>query len=301
MKTPWLFSLVLALSTAAISIDVAEAKRLGSGRSFGMQRQIAPQRQALPPSTAPRQATPAPANAQPQTSPAQAANSGWRRWAAPLAGLAAGIGLAALMSHLGLGAEFGGLLLAVLAVIVVFALLRRVFGTRRANPPQPAYAGEQPLHYGESVPAPFARREFVNGGNSDASTAAEPAVTVPADFDVAGFLHHAKVNFVRLQAANDNCNLDDVREFTTPEMFAEIKLAIDERGCTPQKTDVIRVDAELLEVAEDGHQHVASVRYHGLVREEREAAPQAFDEVWHLVKPLKGSRGWSLAGIQQLS
>ena len=44
-----------------------------------------------------------------------------------------------------------------------------------------------------------------------------------------------------------------------------------------------------------------SVRYHGLIREEKDAGATPFDEVWHLVKPVDGSREWAIAGVQQMA
>lgn len=296
----WILALFVAVSGSALSVGEAEAKRLGGSKSIGMQRQVAPTAPKAP-AASPQQAAPNQA-VKPATPAAQpaAAQSGWRKWMGPLAGLAAGIGLAALLSHLGLGGEFAGLLLAILAVVAVIFLLRRFMGGRsQAATREPAYAGGvSPLQ------APVAR-EAIHAPAHGATPAQAPAETgqarIPADFDAAGFAHQAKVNFVRLQAANDACNLDDIREFTTPEMFAEIKLAIDERGCTLQKTDVIQLDAEVLEVVEEAKRYVVSVRFNGLLREEADSAPQAFDEVWHLSKPTDGSRGWALAGIQQLN
>ncbi|MGC3962613.1 MAG: TIM44-like domain-containing protein [Rhodocyclaceae bacterium] len=297
-----MLSLMLVASTATVMVEFAEAKRIGGGRSLGMQRSTTPPaRQATPPSAAPQQATPA---ARPATAQAQPpAQSGWRRFAGPLAGLAAGIGLAALLSHFGIGGEFAGIILAVLAAVVVFALIRRFMGGSRQ--PQPAYAGagnrnsantfERSQYGAEAQPARF--ETFQQQGGS----AAEPAADnrFPAGFDAEGFARQAKVNFIRLQAANDNCNLEDIREFTSPEMFAEIKLAIDERGCSVQKTDVVVLNAEVLEVTEENRRYIASVRYHGMVREESGAAPEAFDEIWHLSKPVEGNGGWVLSGIQQ--
>jgi predicted lipid-binding transport protein (Tim44 family) len=142
-------------------------------------------------------------------------------------------------------------------------------------------------------------------GGSAATPAAEAApaaaANIPADFDSEGFLRVAKLNFVRLQAANDQGNLDDMREFLAPEMFAEVQLQLSERGGKTQQTDVVQLNANLLEVVSEASRHIASVRFNGLLREEKDAAPAAFDEVWHLVKPTDGSRGWMVAGIQQLS
>ena len=49
-------------------------------------------------------------------------------------------------------------------------------------------------------------------------------------------MRSAKTSFIRLQAANDRKDLSDVREYTTPEMFAEISMQFQERGNLAQTT-----------------------------------------------------------------
>lgn len=286
-KMVWMVSLLLL--AASLTVPVAEAARLGGGRSFGVQRQMAPlQRRAAPPVAAPQQGVrPAPAP-QPAAAPAQ---SGWRRWGGALAGLAAGIGLAALLAHFGVGSQFAGILLAVLAVVVVIALLKRLFGAA-APRQEPAYAG---------VASPYAREAAPHADLGGSSPQNESASRFPAGFDAEVFARQAKLNFIRLQAANDACNLADIREFTAPEVFAEIKLEIDERGGRKQRTDVVMLDAEVVEVVEENGHYIASVHYSGSLREEEGATPQPFDELWHLTKPVDGNSGWVLAGIQQFS
>ena len=151
---------------------------------------------------------------------------------------------------------------------------------------------------GAGAPAHFEPASAPLGGGAAAAAAAGPA-NVPAGFDVDGFLRQAKVNFVRLQAANDAGNMDDIRQFTTPEMYAEIKLELGDRGGKAQSTDVMQVNASLLELVTEDTRYIASVRFSGQIREEADAAPEAFDEVWHLTKPVDGSSGWVIAGIQQ--
>jgi predicted lipid-binding transport protein (Tim44 family) len=112
-------------------------------------------------------------------------------------------------------------------------------------------------------------------------------------------LRQAKLNFIRLQAANDRGDMDDIRQFVAPELYAEIEMQFRERGSKAQETDVQQLDADVLEVVTEGGNHVASVRFFGTLREDN-AAPEAFAEVWHLVKPVDGSRGWAIAGIQQV-
>jgi predicted lipid-binding transport protein (Tim44 family) len=131
-----------------------------------------------------------------------------------------------------------------------------------------------------------------------ASLAPLAAASLPAGFDVAAFERIAKMIFIRLQAANDVGDLGDLRAFTTPEMFASIKLDLQDRGNAAQRTDVVRVDAEVLDLARETERQIVSVRFHGLIQEHGAAAAEPFDEVWHLVKPADGSREWAIAGIQ---
>ena len=104
-----------------------------------------------------------------------------------------------------------------------------------------------------------------------------------------------------MQPSNAAKNLDDIREFVSPELFAEIKMQMDERGNVPQQTDVVTLNADLLEVTAESNRHIASVHFRGTIREVVSAAAAPFDEIWNLSKPLEGNQGWVVAGIQQLS
>lgn len=287
----------VALSLVLMTGDALAAKRLGGGGSLGMQRQsVAAPKQAAPaPTPAPNHAAPA---QQPVPSPVAAAPQAQpkRSWMGPLAGLAAGIGLAALASHFGFGEELASMMMIGLVVMGVMMVIGMIM--RRRAPAQPAYAGAGAVYSGggaAEVQQPVAAAYTVPAAGGTT------AIAIPADFDVEGFLRHAKVNFIRLQAANDAGNLDDIREFTSPEMFAEIKLAVGERGQSQQETDVVALSAELLDVTEEAQRYVASVHFSGQIREDRAANTEAFAEIWHLTKPRDGRSGWVLAGIQQLS
>jgi predicted lipid-binding transport protein (Tim44 family) len=124
---------------------------------------------------------------------------------------------------------------------------------------------------------------------------------VPADFDEAAFLRHAKSNFIRLQAAWDKADVNDIREFTSPEVFAELKIQIAERGATPEFTDVVSIDAVLLGIETTDSDYLASVKFNGMIKPAQNALPEPFAEVWNMSKPLSGASGWVLAGIQQLN
>src|SRR5690606_20704724 len=102
------------------------------------------------------------------------------------------------------------------------------------------------------------------------------------------------MNFIRLQAANDEGRLEEIREPTTDEMYEALRA---DPAIAGQHTEVASLQAELVELATESDRHWASVRFSGLVRETPDAEPEGFAEVWHLVKPADGSSGWLLAGI----
>ena len=93
----------------------------------------------------------------------------------------------------------------------------------------------------------------------------------------------------------------NLREFTTPEMFAELKMNLSERADGSQTTDVVQIDAEVIEVTEEASRYIVSVRFRGLLREEPETPAAPIDEVWHLTKSRSGQGGWLVAGVQQVS
>ena len=297
MKTLSLFAVVLALGIT-IGIGDAEAKRLGGGKSTGMQREMTPPAKAPNAAPAPSQAAAAPAAG----AAAGAAAKPGRSWMGPIAGLAAGLGLAALASHFGFGEELANMMMMALLAFVVIAAIG-FFMRKRAGAQQPALlgagAGQQGMQYSADRMEPvsdYAAAPTVGAGGMTSAVAG----SIPTDFDVDGFVRNAKVNFIRLQAANDAGNLDDIRDFTSPEMFAEIKMDIADRKGLAQETDVITLNGDVLDVAEEANRYVVSIRFTGELREEKGAAPTALDEVWHMSKPRDGSKGWVVAGIQQV-
>ena len=268
-------AIAVAACALTLAVDDAQAARLGGGRSLGAQRQIAPPaRQATPPSQQPASA-PQPGN----------------RWLGPLAGLAAGLGLGWLFAQGGFGSAIGVLLVALIAGAIVTALMRLLARS------QPQGARLQYSGFGdETVPAPPPSQLPGNAVQPDYRSQFAPSI--PASFDVDGFLKEARRNFLRLQDANDRGDLVRLRQVTTQEMFDALKAGAGDRS-GHQQTDVIRLDASLLEVVTEGDLHWASVRFSGSIREEANAAAEPFEEIWNLCKPVNGSSGWVLAGIQQ--
>src|SRR3989339_208543 len=114
----FLMRLTIALTSASLFAATAEAKRFGGGGSFGKQRTMAPQQAQKAPAATPAPAAPAPAAPAPAAAPAAG-----NKWLGPLAGLAIGAGLFALLSSAGLDGALGGILLALLAAGAVMFLI----------------------------------------------------------------------------------------------------------------------------------------------------------------------------------
>lgn len=309
-KTLALFAVVLTLGLTA-GMD-AEAKRLGGGKSSGMQRQsvTAPPANTAP--GAPTQAAPVAGTAA-AAAPGAAAAATKRSWMGPVAGIAAGLGIAALASHFGFGEALANILtIALLAMAVLFVIgfvMRQraaaqggaLAGAGAAGPgnvfrqPEPAmYRTGQ-----EAAPAPGGSLIGSRLAGAGAGLATGAVGTIPAGFDTAAFERSARDQFMALQAANDAGDLARLRGYLTPEMFEAVREEVVERGSAVQKTEVFGLQAQVLNVAEEDAQYVVSVRFSGSVRTEAGATTEDLDEVWHLTKPRTGFGGWVVAGIQQ--
>jgi predicted lipid-binding transport protein (Tim44 family) len=317
----FLVTMMLAI-TAVSMIAEATARPMGGGRSFGRQSQSVRQMRAPAPAPAPQQnpgfqqQRPAAAPATPQAPMPQQRPSMWKGL---LGGALLGLGLGALFSHLGIGAGMASILssilmIALLAAAVFFVV--RMF--RRKDTPAnspfpggfdravPAGAGNGTPEIGSglnrSEPSAFQASQPASGVSLDKGGATpHQAWGVPAGFDVDGFLRHAKSAFIRLQAAWDKGDVQDLREFTNPEVFAELKMQIQERGGKNDFTDVVSIDAQLLGIEETDKDYLASVQFNGMIRSAPDAAAEPFVEVWNMSKPKAGDGGWVLAGIQQVA
>ena len=274
--------MTLAVLSFGLATFDAEAKRFGGGKSIGQQRQ------SISPQAAPKPT---------QAPTAAAAATGGNKWAGPLAGLAAGGLLAALF----MGGAFEGvnmmdvLMLAAL-MAAIFFVIRMMRKSRQEQVTRPLqYSGMDANTSNSPIPP-------TSMGLGTATETTQKTANIPADFKVEPFLRNAKTSFIRLQAANDARDLNDIREYTTPEMYAEISMQISERGDEPQKTEVLSINAELLEVVTTDDQAIASVRFNGQLRESPDSLPESIDEIWHVQKSLKDAEAvWLLAGIQQVS
>ena len=322
------FSAVLAVSLLGVAPS-ADAKRMGGGSSMG--------RQAAPPSKpAPAQATPAPATPAGQpagaaaapakaAAPAAAAASPARSWMGPVAGLAAGLGLAALASYMGFGEELANMMLILLMVIVGFIVVRLILSRMRG--PQPAGAGAgaggspagnfrmganddasqyNRAPYGQSGQTGQADDQgFGASANNWGQPMANMASSVPqpSQAEIDQFLNVAKGQFTSLQKLWDSGDLNQIKGFCTEAMAAELAAQLSERQ-GGNHTSVVSLQADWLGLDhtqdDDGHAvEEVQILFHGLIRESAEAAADPFNEIWTLHKRRDGSSGWLLAGITQ--
>jgi hypothetical protein len=210
--------------------------------------------------------------AQVPASPATAENS----WNAFLTGL----GITGTPAHL-----IVTIIAIALAVSAVLFLLR--MGKGKKKPSSPALSGSTR----QTLPTEAPKRS----GHVKPKPVPPPVITpaqkwgMPADFDDQVFLTLAKAD------------TNDLREFTTPQVFAELKAQVEQRPQSNDVTDVVAIDAELLGIETIGEDHMASVKFNGMIKSSATAAPEPFAEVWNLTRPRAGTGGWMLAGLKQLS
>ncbi len=290
-------SLVVISAVLAFGAATADAKKFGGGKSVGSQRDSVTQRQAGGPSAAPATAgatTPAAGAAA-----TGAAAKSTPKWLGPVAGIAAALGLGYLMSQMGTAGLVGFLIVGLLFIVGMFFLGRMMMRKNAANT-----ANGAPAQFGNNASQQEpVLRTAASGALGGAAAAPVMAAGlaggfgIPADFDKAGFEDNAKKQFMSLQAANDKGDLDAVRDFTTDELYNQI--AKDVVGGNKEATRVEELNAELLGIETDRGNYWASVQFTGKMSEDGIVMATPFTEVWNLMKPVDGSKGWLLSGIQQ--
>jgi predicted lipid-binding transport protein (Tim44 family) len=283
--------------------ETTEAARLGGGRSFGGKPFMSTPAPAVRPHPAPGKPGPTVNQTRPQQQQpaAGAARPGlFGGMGGLMGGLLAGTLIGSLLSGHGFsGGGFMDILLFGLLIYLglkLFARFRGAPAAARAGAGQGQNAEEQPL-----------RREAADGWGAlrstpqDMSGSAEdgPAVSVPQGFDVEEFLRGAKMAYNRLQQAWDKRDMDDISQFATPAVQEEVRRQM-EADPRPGNTELLLVNAHLLQVENDGPDQYAQVFFDVLLREDpNQQAPTSVREVWHFVRPVAGGM-WKLDGIQQV-
>ncbi|MEK6749365.1 MAG: TIM44-like domain-containing protein [Pseudomonadota bacterium] len=324
-----LVGLGVAVVSSLVVIDDAMAARFGGGRSFGSRPSYnQPYRQAAPTPSAPGQAAPAPH--QPAAQPAPVAAPARSGWMGAIGGMLGGLALGGLIGSLLSGHGFGGMgMLDIVIIALLGFVLYKLFVKRRRQAPEPVPAGG-PLHTAHvdsspatvATPAPMHRSStsfdtdlLSRGRGGDAFASVDnsapaangfdiPEGVIAPGFDREGFLGGAKAAYARLQKAWDEADLADIRQFTTDKVFAEVQDQI--RGRVGQnRTEIIELNAKLLEAGEDGSERLASVYFDAQLREHPPGGgssdPVRVREVWYFVQS-KYSRQptWFVDGLRQV-
>lgn len=272
------------------AVEAEAAKRMGGGKNIGSQRQSINQQQAAP--NSPKQSPAAP-GATPSTG---------SKWGGALAGLAAGGLLAALFMG-GAFEDINMMDMLVLALLIgaVFFVIRMLRKPKMAEQTaRMQYSGMNTNTQGQFNTSPFGAAGNTASSMNNTTAAQQPSI--PEGFKVESFLRNAKNSFINLQAANDRGDFDEIRDYATSEMVAEITAQINERNGVQQQTEVMFIDANLLEVETTNETAIASVRFTGQLRDLPDGKAEPFDEIWHVQKDLRDPNAtWLLAGIQQIS
>lgn len=266
----FLVMFMVAVLGFGLAVEHAEARRMGGGGKIGSFS-----RSAERPAASPNQAAPAR-----QAQPGQAAGS---RMPGMLGGMLAGGLIAALL----FGGAFDELRLTDMLLIAGLGfLLFRLLARRRTTAAGPQQRTEQSPH---AAPQAFQSAPGSTLGGSDFGS-------VPEWFDRERFLAGAKEHFMTLQRAWDNNDFSGIQEYVTPELY---NLLREERAMHPanNRTEVVRLFAELGDVREIGNQAEATVIFHGILDEN--SASTEFNETWHLTREVRDDAPWYLQGIEQ--
>lgn len=307
-----LFTLVMGvLALVLVGVENAEAKRLGSGQSFGSKESYStPYQRSTPDMSKPMSSTAAPSAAQQHNAMRQADMS--KR--SGLMGMLGGLALGGLLGALFFGGAFENINFLDILLFAAIAFMIFMFIARRRQ----AAASASGLGGGPSFSQPMQRNSTATDnsgfgsvssgldyGDLGASTS-HASHEVPADFNQAEFLDKAKSAYYRLQQAWDQGDLSFLRDFTTASVYSVLQAQLDERSGA-NKTEVLSLDAELLEARRAGGQYEAQVLFHAMLREQdsdslfSNSRTEAIKEVWHFVRPVDAGRPtWYLDGIQQV-
>lgn len=294
---------VLSLAIMVMGVQVAEAKRFGAGKSFGFSKQIAPKQfKKSQPATKPATAgTTAKQGAKP---------SGASRFLGPLAGLAAGGLLAAML----FGDGFEGLQMMDLLLFALIAMGIMMFLKRRRAASAGAYANGSYQRTAEAqmpqTSPETQQRESVEatpsydsaaGGliGSAVSDDANNLLVAPAWFDEAAFIDGAKGHFIAVQKAWDQQDVSELESYCSPELYAALQAEMADVVPGKNHTEVEELNAETASMSIDGDYFVVSVRFSGFIKENVGDDAHAFSEIWHIRRLAEGKGNWQIAGIQQ--
>lgn len=313
--TGFFFSLLIGLSLSAGGIQDVEAKRFGGARSFGSKPSYSkPYRRSTANPT--RSASQQRAYQKNQAARQSMARRGG------LMGMLGGLALGGLLGAMFFGGAFEGLnFMDILVFGGIAYLLYKLFAAKTASSRQPHYSRSgydstaEDFSYGQYQDSPSTPRQGNPAGfdtdvlfNRNRPKNDMPDLidadfndpAVPDDFDEPAFIAGAKSAFKQLQHAWDRKDVAEIRSLTTDKVFAEIQAQL-QADDSVNHTEVLKIDAELLEVREIGSELEAVVLFDTIMREDLHGRAEQVREIWHFTKSKNDMRRtWYLDGIQQL-
>ncbi|MGN5519892.1 TIM44-like domain-containing protein [Halopseudomonas sp. Lyrl_26] len=278
----WLLPFFAVFLMVGLTVPDAEARRMGGGKSFGaapMHKSQPAQRQQ-----APQQATPR----NQQTNPA--ATSGASRWLGPLAGIAAGGLLAAML----FGDGFQGLQLFDILIFGLLAFVLFKLFSRRSAP----VMQRQPHPAGGPVPAPQQQPVWPSQSASAQPAAAPVTMDAPAWFDADSFLKGAEEHFYTLQRHWRDNDVAGMAEYLDPALLQQM---LAERSANPPSSNgfVEQLEARLEGIEQREGRTIATVGFTGVDREFPTDEGEHFDESWRLERADGDNQPWIICGIRQ--
>lgn len=302
---------VMVVVMLAFAYVEADAARFGGGRSFGGRPSMSqPFTRSLPsnPSSSFGQQAQRPGQQM-----ANAASPAGRGLFGGMGGMLGGLLAGSLLGSLLFGGGFhGGGFLDIIIIGGLLYLAYRFFTRRRAAMQGAGHDNAAPF---DAQPTPdttqqrTATPQGTRGGfDWDALTTpsggqqavAPETPNKPAGFDEEEFLRGAKAAYARLNSAWDKRDLADIAQFSTPAFMKEIEQQAAEDK-NPGKTEIMLVNASLVQVDTIGSEQIAQVYFNVLLREDpTQDAPTEVREIWHFTRPATGEGTWKLDGIQQV-
>lgn len=295
MRTFFISLMAIFLITLPVA-ETVEAKRLGGGFSLG--KKFSAPKKATPPAQQ-KQAAP---NAAQQATKAAPKRKGF-------GGLMAGLLAGGIFGALLFGGAFDGIqFMDLLLIAAVIFIIYKIMSARKAAQPQPAYADQGAQRYEinphhEQNQAREAQQDFKPmpsfgsnlGGNGWGDS---QEINVPQWFNKDAFVEGARGHFIKLQAAWDNCDWDEIKSYTAAELF---ELLQQERAKLPehQRTEVVSVMAEIANFIEEPQEAIVSVNFYGWLKEDTDETVE-FNETWHLSRDMsQDNADWFIVGIEQ--
>jgi len=298
----FLVPIMLVTLTLMAMVQTVEAKRFGGGRSFGGRSSY---------SNGFSRSTPSKSFGQQGSRSGLNSGASRSRWGGMFGGLMGGMLMGGLLGSMFGGGHFmGPNIMDFLLIGGGIFLLMRFLRKRRETSAGATSSGGNPFtmnresthSYDASPSSGSAWDNLRSGGNTQAGmSGSAQAINVPPGFDKEDFLKGAKAVYQRLQTSWDKRDLDDIRQFSSPDVYTFIQEQ-NAQDPTPSVTEILLINGELLEVKAIGNQTVATVYFDVLMREDSSSQDtEQVREVWHFSKyDNKTGDHWVVEGIQQL-